>query len=186
MAGRGKNVVRFRRGARRHPQWHLGYPPTKKRRRLGPRHYLRGAMAVSLVSLVGLQLGPDVANYTMSPAHAGGCRVASIVDGDTLKLHCKHRGLLRARLVGFDTPEVFSPKCAYEAWRGQAATWELRRLLFNAKTATYIFQGLDRYGRSLISVYLDGKSLALSMVGSGHAVAYDGGARKNWCSEAPA
>lgn len=186
MAGRVKNVVRFRRGARRHPQWHLGDPPSAKRRGLDPHTYLRGVIAVSLLGLVGLQLAPDAANFTMSPAHAGGCRVASIVDGDTVKLHCKHRGLVRARLVGFDAPEVFSPKCAHEAWRGQAATWELRRLLFNAKTATYVFQGLDRYGRSLVSVFLDGKSLALSMVRSGHAVKYDGGARKNWCSEVPA
>lgn len=187
MSQRRHNVVRFRRSTRKHPKWHMGQPPgSKQRNSLDPRRYLKGAIAVSFAGLLGLQVAPDAATFTLSPAHEGGCRVVSIVDGDTLRLHCRHRGLVRARLVGFDTPEVFSPKCAYEAWRGQAATWELRKLLIGAKKATYVFHGLDRYGRSLVAVYLDGKSLALSMVRSGHAVEYMGGSRKNWCNEARA
>ena len=43
---------------------------------------------------------------------ANGCRLVKVIDGDTLVLACDGFGVFRARLVGFDTPEIFTPAMA--------------------------------------------------------------------------
>ncbi len=86
--------------------------------------------------------------------------MVSVTDGDTVRLWCSGRGLVKARLTGYETPEVFSPGCASELARGTAATWHLRKLLFRAETVTMVFQGTDKYGRSLVFMSLDGTPVA--------------------------
>ena len=110
------------------------------------------------------------------------CRVSRVIDGDTVVLTCTGSGVQRARLMGFDTPEVFSPRCAAERAKGMEATRYLRRLLARADTVTFAFRGTDRYGRSLTQMRIDGKNVAGTMVAAGLAVRYSGGKRINWCS----
>lgn len=130
-----------------------------------------------------LRLLPDGALAARAMAQTGSaCRVVSLIDGDTAMIWCGAKGLERARLVGFDTPEVFSPECASEMRQGRQATAALRRLILNADQVRIVKEGRDRYGRSLIKVWTDGVPVARQMISDGHARAYDGGKRGGWCS----
>lgn len=189
-----RNVVRFRRGARRHPKWNMGDPPNPRarspyrpaRRRIvwsDPAVYLKLVMGVGVLGLVGLPLVADaVTAFAGAKPAAGGCRVLSVTDGDTVRMHCPGRGLESARLTGFDTPEKFSPRCASELGRAVAATWALRRMLWQAEQVSLVRTGTDHYGRALVFMSLDGVPVARRMIEAGHARAYDGGARDGWCS----
>lgn len=109
------------------------------------------------------------------------CRILSVTDGDTLNIHCPARGTERARLPGFDTPELFSPRCASEyraALRGRQA---LSRMIRAADDISVVREGRDRYGRGLFGLYLDGEPASRTMIDAGHARPYDRGSRRGWC-----
>ncbi len=95
---------------------------------LGGRHmrYL-GALAVGLV----LWTGPVMAE----------CKVARVLDGDTLTLLCGAQ-MHRVRLLGYDTPEITRPRCAAEQAAGQLAADRLRHLVA-AGAVTQVRFGLD-------------------------------------------
>ena len=179
MKVKGK-VIRFNRGARRHPRWNLGTPP-RRSRGLDPQRYLKLAILVAGLGLFVLPFGADSLAAVIMPKSETGCRVISVTDGDTVRLYCRGRGVERARLTGFDTPEIFSPGCASEYIAGQKAAWALRRLLFEGDTLSITRRGTDRYGRALISMSLDGVAVADTMTEAGHARRYSGGKRSDWC-----
>lgn len=111
----------------------------------------------------------------------GKCEVTSVVDGDTVRIFCPHAGYTTARLTGYDTPEVFSPKCISEFWRGIQATWSLRKLLWFADDVDIVLTGTDRYDRRLASMMVDGRNVSGLMISKGLARAYAGGRRGGWC-----
>ncbi|MFT4151398.1 MAG: thermonuclease family protein [Paracoccaceae bacterium] len=111
----------------------------------------------------------------------GSCRILSVVDGDTVVLSCAS-GTGRARLTGFDAPELFSPQCPAEYLAAQKAKWGLRHMLFTARDIAIRPQGRDRYDRLLVEVWLDGTPLAQRMEQAGLARAYSGGRRGGWCA----
>lgn len=117
----------------------------------------------------------------MRPA-VSGCRVVHVVDGDTVDFHCPDEGVIRARIVGFDTPELYSPQCASEAVEALAAQTYLRWTLGTAGQIKVILGGTDRWGRRLVEVFVDGDRLADRMIAAGHARPYDGGTRDAWCA----
>jgi endonuclease YncB( thermonuclease family) len=107
------------------------------------------------------------------------CRVSGVVDGDTVNLFCVGRGTVRARIVGYDTPELFSPRCAAEAAeraRQALATWA-----WHATSTEVAFLGRDRYGRGLVEMRLSGQRVAAGMVGGGYGRRYLGHLRGSWC-----
>lgn len=184
MVRRLHNVVPYSRDYRRPPRWNMGLPPRRPRRPplTDPRRWLKLAIVAAVIGLVLLPGIADAVNAVLAPASRGGCRVAKVIDGDTVALWCSGRGLQTARLKGFDTPEVFSPACATEWANGMAATWHLRRIFFEARTITVAFAGEDRYGRALVSIATDKGPVASRMIADGHARPYAGGVRKGWCS----
>lgn len=109
------------------------------------------------------------------------CSVARVIDGDTVDLACPGEALVRARLLGFDTPEVFSPGCASELALGRQATSALEAKIRRAQQVRLVFAGSDRYDRRLTQLYLDGADVAGIMVGEGLARPYEGGRRRSWC-----
>jgi endonuclease YncB( thermonuclease family) len=111
----------------------------------------------------------------------GDCRVLQVIDGDTVMLDCAGEGAFRARLLGYDAPEVFSPSCASEALRGALATQKLRALVWGAETITVGLRGHDRYGRQLVDMVIDGESVSNMMIAAGLARPYAGAARQGWC-----
>ena len=40
-----------------------------------------------------------------------GCRVTGVIDGDTVERACRGKSGVRARLAGYDAPDLFSPLC---------------------------------------------------------------------------
>ncbi len=144
-----------------------------------------------LASMAALGLLPHVADAlsgvtlpplgnSLSPS-ASGCRVVEIVDGDTVTLACPGRPPERARLTGFDTPELFSPKCRDEKDSALRAKRHLGRVIGGAEHLGVVRQGHDRYGRVLVGLSVDGRPVATEMISAGLARAYDGGRRAGWC-----
>lgn len=130
---------------------------------------IRAAMAVAPVRPPG-----DAAGRT-------DCSVRRVIDGDTVDLDCPGAGLLRARLLGFDTPEVSSPGCAAELSLGSAATLALARRISASGEMRVDLRGSDHYGRRLARLSLDGRDVAGPMIAEGLARPYDGGRRRSWC-----
>jgi micrococcal nuclease len=111
----------------------------------------------------------------------GECRISRIVDGDTVGLNCSGAGSIRGRLLGFDAPELFSPKCPSELVAAAQAKWALRGKLWNAHDIRIVPHGHDRYDRLLVAVYVDGQDISDAMIAGGYARPYDGGRRGGWC-----
>ena len=109
------------------------------------------------------------------------CRVARVLDGDTVVLSCPGEAPERARLTGYDTPEVFSPGCRAERALGETATERLRALVRDGETFTITRRGYDRYDRRLAKVAIDGRDVGDILVSEGLALRYSGGRRIDWC-----
>jgi micrococcal nuclease len=141
---------------------------------------------VIVVASIGLIVVPFLADGAIAiarPLAAGdaSCRVLRVVDGDTVDLWCAASGIERARLDGFDAPELFSAKCTAELIAAQKAKWALRGLLLAAKDLRMERGGLDRYQRRLVTVWVGQMPLSRQMIQRGHARQYGGGLRGGWC-----
>jgi endonuclease YncB( thermonuclease family) len=94
---------------------------------------------------------------------------ASVVDGDTISV-----GETRLRLEGIDAPET-AQTCQRRyvgSWAcGTAATAALARLIGN-KPVTCQPRGLDKYGRTLATCFVDGLDINAQMVRQGYAWAF--------------
>jgi micrococcal nuclease len=134
----------------------------------------------------------DVTGYNsfdFSPNGIGGgefglCRRAfqqnCVIDGDTIR-----HGGVKIRLADIDTPEISSPKCAYEAALGHKAKRRLLELM-NAGPIEVVYIGgpdVDRYGRQLRVIKREGRSIADTLVAEGLARRWNG-ARRSWCDAA--
>ena len=140
-------------------------------------------MLAAVVAIGGIAL-PVAADLVLSktataPAQ---CSVSQVIDGDTVHMDCPGRGSERARLTGFDTPELFAPQCASEFQQAQAAKQHLQTILAGAQDIALQREGTDRYGRALMTLWLDGEPAAARMIEDGHARAYAGGRRDGWCT----
>jgi micrococcal nuclease len=131
---------------------------------------------ILLTLLVLWTLAQRLAPYHGDPA---ACGVGYVYDGDTFEMHCGS-STRSARLLGFDAPETKSPKCPEEAAWGHRATLRLRQLLTSPDVAIYL-QGVEKYGRDLVRVTVNGRDVAEVMIGEGLAVAYHGEKRRDWC-----
>ncbi|MGR3365354.1 MAG: thermonuclease family protein [Maritimibacter harenae] len=186
-----RKVVPFSRDYRRPPKWGMGLPPGKSKEperrgsvavRVG-KGILFGAVAGLLV-IAGLDrlAIPALNRVIMQGEQAEPCRVARVVDGDTITMYCEARGYTRARLLGFDTPEIFSPRCAGELVRGLRAKVRLQLILWRADKVRLVKSGEDRYGRDLVSMFVNDRNVARQMIQEGLARRYDGGPREGWCT----
>ena len=161
---------------------------------LDPRRVFAAVLVASLGTLGALPHVAEALNGIATPSLGGWnspgqddrCRVAEVVDGDTLTLACPGRMAERARLVGFDTPELFSPGCAGELVSATRAKRHLSRLVGRADHLGVVRHGRDRYGRTLVALSVDGRPVAREMISAGLARTYDGGRRGGWCGDARA
>jgi micrococcal nuclease len=110
-----------------------------------------------------------------------GCRILQVIDGDTLDLACSGLGGFRARLVGYDAPELFSPRCETERAAAQRARNTLQVWALHAPLTEVAFLGSDPYGRTLVDMRLGGQRVASAMVDTGNGRRYLGNARRGWC-----
>ncbi len=183
-------VTPFSRDYRRPPRWHLG-PPSKPprgpvrwwHRIADPRFYLRAVIVICGLALVAMPMVADGTLAALRPIAIadGTCRVLHVVDGDTADIWCPATGMERARLAGFDAPELFSPNCFAELVAAQKAKWALRVMLFTEADLQMQRRGQDQYGRRLVTLWVGPDLLSKRMIASGHGREYGGGKRGTWC-----
>lgn len=92
-----------------------------------------------------------------------GCTVASVHDGDTLRVICSAERQT-IRLACIDAPEL-----AQNPWGNESRDY-LRRIAGRSVQVTAIDK--DRYGRTIANIRADGREVNLEMVRSGRAVVY--------------
>jgi micrococcal nuclease len=172
---------------RRTPRWRMGLPPRRPKpwwqRLADPLFYLRAVIGISVTALVVVPILADGALALARPiaSQTGACRILRVIDGDTVTILCPATGIERARLVGYDAPELFSPKCMGELVAAQQAKWALRGLLLGTAQLRLERAGTDRYDRRLVTIYLGPVPLARKMIHGGYGRSYSGGARDGWC-----
>ncbi|WP_054001771.1 thermonuclease family protein [Shimia sp. SK013] len=159
----------------------MGAPPVAIR----PRHRSFGGavfpifLVLPFVILIIIPISGDAINGMVKPND--GCKILSLIDGDTAKLVCPEKGWMTARFLGFDAPEFGSAGCFSERVKAFAATFYLRWELWTASRISAVPYGKDRYGRYLTELNLDGENAGEIMVTAGLARDYKGGQRMSWC-----
>ena len=133
-----------------------------------------------LIEVIFLSVPPiiDVVNGAIKSK--GPCRIALVMDGDTVKIDCPDSDIGSARIMGYDAPEK-NARCLKEFATSMQATWALRVMLWQAQAIEIKVSGKDRYDRSLIYLMVNGEDVALAMVKTGVARIYHGGRRGSWC-----
>jgi micrococcal nuclease len=109
------------------------------------------------------------------------CRVSSVLDGDTVELVCPGQGWMRARIVGYDSPELRSPGCEAERAAVVAAKLALGAWVRQATRVEVAVLGRDRYGRRLVDMRLGGRRVAQGIVEAGNGRRYVDRMRRGWC-----
>lgn len=99
-----------------------------------------------------------------------------VIDGDTIDVRGE-----RIRIENIDTPERGDrARCAQERVLAEQASRELRSRVQRASRIELERSGLDRYGRTLALVYLDGADVGEDLIAGGYAVRWGNG-RPDWC-----
>lgn len=103
----------------------------------------------------------------------------SVTDGDTIRVNGEANG---TRLVGFNTPEVFSPRCQREQELGNRASARLKELVSKSslqltKVACSCRPGTEgtdqcNYGRSCGILRADGRDVGQILISEGLAVPF--------------
>jgi micrococcal nuclease len=103
-----------------------------------------------------------------------------VIDGDTLE---DMSADITYRLVNIDTPETGSrARCAAERELGDRATRTARTLITNARAFETRPTGrIDRYGRTIAYVRVDGRDLGETLIADGLARPWRG-RREPWCN----
>jgi micrococcal nuclease len=96
-------------------------------------------------------------------------------DGDTLRSPAGER----IRVKGIDTPEI-KGACAYERRLALEARDYVTAVVRSSRTTEIRRVGIDKYGRTLAYVLVDGKDLGNEMVSRGLARVWTG-RRLSWC-----
>jgi micrococcal nuclease len=111
-------------------------------------------------------------------------KVISVYDGDTVTIAFDTYGIgffqHNVRLLGIDAPEIRG-KSMEEKAAAIAARDHLRSLVLD-KNVAFTVSSTDKYGRLLVSMYIDKMNVSEAMLHAGHAKPYDGGTREPYVS----
>ena len=114
-----------------------------------------------------------VSVQSSEPMTTGPYPVSKVVDGDTLWVQRDGKDV-KLRLIGIDTPETHDPRKPAQCF-GAAATTKAQTVLTGHRVLleTDKSQGLlDRYGRELVYVWVDGNLFNQQMIEGGFAHEY--------------
>jgi micrococcal nuclease len=117
--------------------------------------------------------GNEQASGFVKNASAGHWRA---IDGDTFVGPDKQT----IRVMGVDTPELHPCRCAYECEQGERAKRRVQALLDGGSVSVQS-SGLDKYGRTLAHVTIDGRDLSSILIREGLGRPYGGERRQPWC-----
>lgn len=143
-----------------------------------PNHTLpRLILAAVLLAAVGVAAADTYAG----PYRAA---VTRVIDGDTVEARVRlWPGIEYAgpvRLSGVDAPELHARRpCERQA--AQRARDYVAALLGGAGVITLRAVSVDKYGRPLARITVDGDDLTARLIATGHGRAYSGGKRGAWC-----
>lgn len=107
------------------------------------------------------------------PVTSGPYPVSRVVDGDTLWVQRDGKDV-KLRLIGIDTPETRDPRKPVQCF-GEAATTQAQTVLTGHQVMLETDQSqgvLDKYGRELVYVWVDGKLFNQQMIEGGFAHEY--------------
>lgn len=126
----------------------------------------------AMVVLAGCTWPGAVPSTAAAPAES--LRVVSISDGDTFTAVTADGERVRIRLLGIDAPEAARDGQPAECGAEQA-TGALRRLIAGRSVSVAldpVADPVDRFGRRLAYVSVDGRDVALALVAEGMAEAW--------------
>jgi len=176
-----RNIIRFYRGARKHPKWDIGAPPNPRGRKPYRPARRNVRMKLALAFALCFILGPNALGLvSMAWRTSEGCRIWAVVDGDTVRMICPDQGNVSGRILGYDTPEI-KARCPQEFGKALAATYYLHWKLWTSREVIATPRGTDLYDRRQVLLTLDGEGAGRVMVDAGLARWYDGGRRRGWC-----
>ncbi|MBY5767306.1 thermonuclease family protein [Rhizobium leguminosarum] len=169
------------------------------------RRLVRDIVVVALIVMAGLlysvfETGPvqSFVGAVGKSSHAVGPvdQVFTITDGDTVHVAGERAG---TRLVGYNTPEKFSPQCEYERKLGERASSRLKELVRSPNLQLTKVpcacpagsEGADacNHGRSCGVLKIDGRDVGQILIGEGLAVPFicEGNrcprTPRPWCSQ---
>ncbi|TAY52913.1 thermonuclease family protein [Rhizobium leguminosarum] len=151
------------------------------------RRIIRDMMIVAVIALAGPFYSLFEMDKTAFQGAAQQSPIASvsanqaftITDGDTVHVSGERAG---TRLVGFNTPEKFSPQCEYERQLGERASARLRELVAQGsarliKVACACPPGTEgtsrcNHGRSCGVLKVDGRDVGQILIAEGLAVPF--------------
>ena len=112
-------------------------------------------------------------------------RVVSVYDGDTFFIDVdRWPGVIGqrigVRLRGIDTPELRGA-CETEKRQARAAQRMTEARLRHADSVVLTALERGKYFRLIANVWVDGESLAQTLIDNGLARIYDGTRRRPWC-----
>lgn len=105
-----------------------------------------------------------------------------VIDGDTVYIDG-----VRIRILSIDTPETFRSRCENEYQLGLKAKERLTELL-SSGSVSYTPDGVDRFGRTLATVYAGDVDVGKVLLKEGYALPYvsgpEGKAKRlaAWCA----
>jgi len=109
------------------------------------------------------------------------CKVVSIYDGDTIRVVFPLNGKLykwNCRINNVDTPELRT-KYPLEKEFGYVVRDKLREKILN-KVIYIVCGNFDKYGRLLITPYIDGLDISQWLIDNDYAFYYKGGKKQSW------
>jgi endonuclease YncB( thermonuclease family) len=151
------------------------------------RRILRDTMIVAVVASAGLlyslfEMGEFAFEGASRPSPIASVlakQAFTITDGDTVHVSGERVG---TRLVGFNTPEKFSPQCEYERQLGERASARLRELVAHGsarltKVACACAPGTEgtkicNHGRYCGTLLVDGRDVGSILISEGLAVPF--------------
>ena len=131
---------------------------------------------IGALAFTGFMNRRSVTPSVRGPA-AQGAGAYEVIDGDTIRAPYG----VKYRLLGFDAPETFQAQCDAELALGRRATERLKELLASGEVRVIESGKLDRYGRTLAHLTVNGRDVGGVLIGEGLARPYNGGRRQGWC-----
>ncbi|TBE02306.1 thermonuclease family protein [Rhizobium ruizarguesonis] len=159
----------------------LRFSRAGRRLRWRLRNLVIGFLIVAAVAVGQQEFDLGRAQFQPSPAalRVSQSQEFTVTDGDTVHVVGDATG---TRLVGFNTPEKFSPLCEHERQLGERASSRLRQLVAQGsarltKVACACAPGTEgtsecNYGRSCGMLQVDGKDVGRILISEGLAVPF--------------
>jgi micrococcal nuclease len=140
---------------------------------------MAGLAAVMLTAVLAYRLAFDPLSAVpdTQTVSVRGPGAYEVVDGDTIRAAYG----IKYRLMGYDAPETYQAKCDAERELGRRAAARLTELMASGDVRVMESGRLDKYGRTLAHLTVNGKDVGQILIKEGLARSYSGGKRGDWC-----